>query len=508
MPHPATPHSAAPSSGRPPRERRRSRRPGAAERQRANAARSAPRPAAPATLDTRPPRPPVASFADSGLPGTLVAALATAGIETPFPIQAATLPDALAGEHVLGRAQTGAGKTLGFGLPMLARLAAGRRARPGRPRGLVLVPTRELAQQVADALEPLARCMGMRMTTVYGGTSIQRQVTALTRGVDIVVATPGRLVDLLERRTCDLGEVAVTVVDEADHMCDLGFLPVVTDLLAQVPADGQRMLFSATLDGDVDVLVRRFLPKPVLVAIDPEAAQITTMTHHAFETADRDTKLELLTELAGGLGRTLLFVRTKHGADRLARQLGRGGVPAAALHGGMAQNARTRALRSFTDGACRVLVATDVAARGIHVDDIDLVVHADPPTEPKAYLHRSGRTARAGAAGAVVVVSVPAERPAVAGMLRAAGVGGQPVAVAPDDARVRDLVGPSAPRVTGAVAAAQRPTSPRPAHHPGTAGRTGQPRHGQPRQGQPRQGQPRQGQPRQGRSRRPRRDAA
>jgi superfamily II DNA/RNA helicase len=430
----------------------------------------------------------VATFADAGLPGILVSALSTAGIETPFPIQAATLPDALAGENVLGRAQTGAGKTLGFGLPMLARLGAGRRARPGKPRGLVLVPTRELAQQVADALEPLARTLGVRMTTVYGGTSIPRQVNALTRGVDIVVATPGRLMDLLERRACDLSEVAVTVVDEADHMCDLGFLPVVTQLLAQVPGDGQRMLFSATLDGDVDVLVRKYLPKPVLVALDPEAAPVTTMTHHAFETPDRDTKLALLIELAGGLGRTLLFVRTKHGADRLAKQLSRGGVPSAALHGGMAQGARTRSLRSFSEGECRVLVATDVAARGIHVDDVDLVVHADPPTEPKAYLHRSGRTARAGADGAVVVVSFPAERPAVETLLRAAGVGGQPVAVTPEDVRVRDLVGPAAPRVTEQPKPVQRPAAAnpgRPSRRPGgTSGGTG--RSYQPRQRRPR----------------------
>jgi superfamily II DNA/RNA helicase len=389
----------------------------------------------------------VTSFAE--LPAALVRALGSAGIDTPFPIQAATLPDALAGENVLGRARTGAGKTLGFGLPMLARLA-GMPAVPKRPVGLVLVPTRELAQQVADALTPLGRALGVRLTTVYGGTSIPRQIRALEDGVHIVVATPGRLVDLLERRSCDLSDVAITVLDEADHMCDLGFLPVVTDLLGQVPAGGQRMLFSATLDGDVNSLVRKFLPEPVLVAIDPEASPITTMTHHAFEVPDREAKLELLAVLAGGAARTLLFVRTKHGADRLARQLGKVGVPASALHGGMQQGARTRSLKAFAEGSRRVLVATDVAARGIHVDEVDLVVHADPPTEPKAYLHRSGRTARAGAEGIVAVVSVPDERAAVAALLAAAGVGGQPIRVTSDDALVVQLVADAAARAASA----------------------------------------------------------
>jgi len=332
---------------------------------------------------------------------------------------------------------------------MLARLAEmGGKSKPSRPRGLVLVPTRELAQQVADALAPLAQALGLRLTTVYGGTSMFRQIQNMHRGVDIVVATPGRLTDLIERKVAILDEVAVAVIDEADHMCDLGFLPVVTDLLRQVPASGQRMLFSATLDGGVDKLVREFLPNPVLVAVDAEVSAVSGMEHHAFEAADRGAKLELVTALAGGLGRTLLFTRTKHGADRLADQLSKAGVPAKALHGGMQQNARTRALKSFSDGTHRVLVATDVAARGIHVDDISLVIHADPPTEPKAYLHRSGRTARAGAGGTVVAVSLPEERRTVTSMLRAAGIVGEPIRVRAGDHEVRELVGPAAPFVT------------------------------------------------------------
>ena len=388
-------------------------------------------------------------------------ALARRGITEPLPIQAAALPDALAGEHVLGRARTGSGKTLGFGLPMLARLAADpHRVQPGHPRGLVLVPTRELAQQVADALEPLARVLGLRVTTVYGGASLTRQVEALRRGAGVVVATPGRLTDLIERRACDLGQVEITVVDEADHMCDLGFLPVVRRLLSQVPAGGQRMLFSATLDGGVDVLVREHLHGPVLVAVDPQVQPAALTAHHGFEAADKEAKLRLVSALAGGRGRTLVFSRTKHGADRLARQLVREGIPAAPLHGGMAQNARSRALRSFCEGSRPVLVATDVAARGIHVDDVELVVHADPPAEHKAYLHRSGRTARAGAAGTVVVVLLPEERRAVEALLRAAGLTVTIERVTGGHPRVRDVVGPARKRVEDTADATTRALRP------------------------------------------------
>lgn len=388
----------------------------------------------------------MASFAEADLGEQLVRALASNGMTEPFPIQAAALPDAIAGENLLGRAQTGAGKTLAFGLPLLHRLHSSRVPRsPNRPRGLVLVPTRELCQQVADALVPFARALGLRVTTVYGGTSMGRQIESLRRGADVVVATPGRLTDLIQRRACSLDDVSITVLDEADHMCDLGFLPVVLQLLEQVPQEGQRLLFSATLDGDVSKLVRRHLPNPVLVTLEDDAGSADKMAHHAFEVADRTAKQAMLRALAGGAGRTLLFSRTKHGADRLAHHLNQAGIRAAALHGGMTQGARSRALRGFSEGQCNVLVATDVAARGIHVDQVDLVVHADPPTEVKTYLHRSGRTARAGASGAVVTVSVPEERNSVERLLRAAGVQVRPRRSDPTDTAVVELVGP--PRI-------------------------------------------------------------
>ena len=360
----------------------------------------------------------------------------------PFAIQAAALPDAMSGENLLGRAQTGAGKTLGFGLPLLHRLHSSRQGRvPHRPRGLVLVPTRELCQQVADALVPFARAVGLRVVTVYGGTSMGRQIESLRRGADVVVATPGRLTDLIQRRACSLDNVSITVLDEADHMCDLGFLPAVLQLLDQIPEQGQRLLFSATLDGDVSKLVQRHLPNPVLVTLEDEAGSAAKMVHHAFEVVDRAAKQAMLRALAGGNGRTLLFSRTKHGADRLAHHLNQAGIRAAALHGGMTQGARSRALRGFSEGECKVLVATDVAARGIHVDQVDLVVHADPPSEVKTYLHRSGRTARAGASGTVVTVSVPEERNSVERLLRAAGVGVRPTRSNPTDTVVLELVG-------------------------------------------------------------------
>ena len=437
-----------------------------------------PRPAAApaARLVTREPRPAATSFADAGLPKALVDALARQGKTAPFAIQSAALPDALAGENLLGRAHTGAGKTLGFGIPVLARLAAKPGGRAKHPRALVLVPTRELAQQVSDALAPLARPLDLHLVSVYGGTSIGKQISNLTRPGVVLVATPGRLVDLLERNAVMLDDVETAVVDEADHMCDLGFLPVVKRLLSLVPADAQKLLFSATLDGQVDGLVRQFLPEPVLVALDPEVGQVVNLEHHAFEAKDRNAKVALVTTLASGLGRTLLFSRTKHGADRLAKQLSNDGVPAAALHGGMAQAARTRSLKSFSDGTTRVLVATDVAARGVHVDNIDLVVHADPPEEHKAYLHRSGRTARAGQAGTVVTVSTPEQRRDVERLLRAAGTDIRPLGVTPDDQRVLDVVGPLSPKVSIAdqQEAARRNAAARAAATPGRerSGRT------------------------------------
>ena len=362
------------------------------------------------------------SFAELGVPRALVAALAARGITTPRPIQARALPDALAGRDVLGRAETGSGKTLAFGLPLLARTAAAAAGRlPRRPRALVLVPTRELANQVHDELAPLAATLHLRMLAVYGGVSLRGQVQALARGTDIVVATPGRLLDLLRQGACSLDEVAAVVLDEADHMADMGFLPAVTSLLDRVPTGGQRLLFSATLDGQVDTLVRRYLADPVRHMVGPAAA-VALMDHHVRVVSAADRKVAVAGELAARPGRVLIFVRTKHGAARLARQLGQAGVRAGALHGNLAQSARTRALAAFASGKVPVLVATDIAARGIHVEGIDLVLHYDPPTEAKAYLHRSGRTARAGAAGTVVTLVLPEQAADVARLHQRANI--------------------------------------------------------------------------------------
>jgi superfamily II DNA/RNA helicase len=385
------------------------------------------------------PEPPQRDFAQLGLPAPLVTVLARRGIHTPFAIQSRTLPDALAGRDVLGRAQTGSGKTLGFGLPLLTRLVPGSNKRtPGAPRGLVLVPTRELARQVADELSPLGHPLYLRVTTVYGGAPMGRQIDALRRGVDIVVATPGRLIDLLERRALTLDQVEVSILDEADHMADLGFLPAVTQILDQTPAGGQRMLFSATLDRGVGRLVERYLSDPAMHAIAPAASPVEDVDHHVFTMRSSD-KLAVATEIAARPARTLLFVRTKHGADRLARQLGNGGVEAIAIHGNLNQGQRQRALDAFTSGRSRVMVATDVAARGIHVDDVDLVIHFDPPNDSKDYLHRSGRTARAGATGTVVSFVDPAQSRDVARMLDAASVTPTTTSVMPGAAVVREL---------------------------------------------------------------------
>jgi superfamily II DNA/RNA helicase len=381
---------------------------------------------------TASPTDPGCSFAELGIPTSLTAVLAARGITTPRPIQARALPDALAGRDVLGRAETGSGKTLAFGLPLLARTASGGgRRRPGKPRGLVLVPTRELADQVHDELLPLAAVLGLRLLTVYGGVPLGRQARALRGGIDVVVATPGRLLDLLGQGACSLDQVGVTVLDEADHMADMGFLPAVTSLLDQVPAGGQRLLFSATLDGQVDTLVRRYLTDPVRHQLTPTAAGTARMDHQIRSVRASD-KVAVAAELAAGPGRTLVFVRTKHRAARLARQLEHAGVRAGALHGNLTQPARTRALAAFAAGTVPVLVATDIAARGIHVDGIERVVHFDPPAEPKAYLHRSGRTARAGAAGTVITLALPEQASEVAKLHRRAqaappGRAGEPV---------------------------------------------------------------------------------
>jgi superfamily II DNA/RNA helicase len=395
-----------------------------------------------------------ASFASLGVPAPLVSVLAQAGITDPFPIQAATLPDALDGRDILGRGQTGSGKTLAFCLPLVALLADGY-SMACRPRGLILVPTRELASQVEAVLSPLAAAAGLSTVTVYGGTPQSRQVAALRDRADIVVACPGRLADLMEQGHCHLGDVEISVLDEADHMADLGFLPVVRRLLAATPSDGQRMLFSATLDNDVDVLVRRFLSKPAVHSVDPADAPLPVV-HHVLTIAPAD-RVGVLAALAGGHGRSLIFTRTRHGAQQLARQLNAARVPAAELHGDLAQGVRERNLASFSTGGVRVLVATDIAARGIHVDGIDLVIHADPPSEDKAYVHRSGRTARAGASGIVVTIQTPAQARDVSAMMRRAGVVPLRAQADPDSAVLATIAGPRAapgtltPRVTAPV---------------------------------------------------------
>lgn len=349
------------------------------------------------------PSPEPTPFAQLGLAPRLVTALQRQGLVDAFEIQARVLPDALAGRSLLGRAQTGSGKTIGFGLPLLTRVAASRGTRrpmPRQPRGLVLVPTRELAGQVTEVLETLGRALDVRVTAVYGGAPLGRQSAALRRGVDIVVATPGRLTDLIERQDCSLDAVEIVVLDEADHLCDLGFFPAITKLLDMTPSDGQRLLFSATLDSDVEKIANRYLTDPAVHAV-PEEASTGQVEHQIVQVRSED-KLAMTAQLADASPRTLVFVRTKHGADRLARQLARAGVDALAIHGDLRQSARERALASFASGRSPVLVATDVAARGIHVDAIDLVIHFDPPQDAKTYLHRSGRTGRAGADGVIV----------------------------------------------------------------------------------------------------------
>jgi superfamily II DNA/RNA helicase len=387
-------------------------------------------------------------FAELGVPGPLVDVLAGAGISVPFAIQAAVLPDALAGRDVLGRGQTGSGKTLGFALPLVAGLADGYTS-AGRPRGLVLVPTRELASQVQGVLAPLARAMGLTVATIFGGTGQKTQVGALRSRVDIVVACPGRLADLIEQGHCHLGDVEISVLDEADHMADLGFLPVVRRLLEATPADSQRMLFSATLDNAVDVLVRRFLADPAVHAVDPATAPPGAMVHHLLTVTPAD-RVGVVTALAGGDNRSLVFTRTKHGAQKLTRQLAAAGLSVAELHGNLGQSARERNLAAFAAGAARVLVATDIAARGIHIDGIALVIHADPPAEHKAYLHRSGRTARAGADGVVITVQSPAQATDVRTLMRRAGVSPLTSHAHPTSALLRSLAGPPATRITPA----------------------------------------------------------
>lgn len=390
------------------------------------------------------------TFSALGVPQPLVAALAAQGKTSAFPIQVDTLPDTLAGRDVLGRGKTGSGKTLAFSIPMIARLGgalAGGSRRKGRPLGLVLAPTRELATQIDAVLAPLAKAYGLTTTTIFGGVNQNRQVQALGAGVDIIVACPGRLEDLMKQGYAHLDAIEITVIDEADHMADLGFLPVVTRILNATPSGGQRLLFSATLDNGVDKLVNRFLQNEVLHSVDEAHSPVAAMTHHVFTMTDADAKKDVVKTLASGTGRRILFMRTKHHAKKLAKQLTSQGIPAVDLHGNLSQPQRDRNLAAFSAGTAKVLVATDVAARGVHVDDVELVIHVDPPMEHKAYLHRSGRTARAGAEGAVVTLVLPGQEKDVKDLLRKAAITVTPVAVDAASVHVTELVGEVAPYV-------------------------------------------------------------
>ncbi|MFE7189820.1 DEAD/DEAH box helicase [Kitasatospora sp. NPDC057595] len=408
--------------------------------------RNAPRVAEPAdfaVVEGTPARPPAASFAELELPKAILSALTREGVTEPFPIQAATLPDSIAGRDVLGRGRTGSGKTLAFGLPLLAR-TAGRRADARHPLALVLTPTRELAQQVTEALTPYATAVNLRIATVVGGMSITRQANAVRRGAEVLVATPGRLDDLIGRGDVRLSDVAITVLDEADQMADMGFLPQVTKLLEQVAEGGQRMLFSATLDRNVDRLVKRFLTDPVTHSVDPSAGAVTTMDHHVLQLDPAD-KASTTAHIASRDGRVIMFVHTKHGADRLAKQLLANGVKAAALHGGKSQPQRNRVLDQFRDGHVTALIATNVAARGIHIDGLDLVVNVDPPIDHKDYLHRGGRTARAGESGTVVTLVLPDQRREVGRLMTVAGIRPTTTKIRPGDAELTRITGARTP---------------------------------------------------------------
>jgi len=460
------------------------------------------------------------------VPAPLVAVLEKAGIDTPFPIQVDTLPDTLAGRDVLGRGKTGSGKTLAFSIPMAARLGttlSGGRRRAGHPVGLILAPTRELATQIDATLKPLAAAYQLKTTVIFGGVSQNRQVTALKEGVDIIVATPGRLEDLMKQKLLFLDAIEITVLDEADHMADLGFLPVVTRILNATPTDGQRMLFSATLDNGVDKLVSRYLHNEILHSVDEANSPVAAMTHHVFETMSVESKKQLVQALASGTGRRILFMRTKHHAKKLAQALSASGIPAVDLHGNLSQPARDRNLAAFSSGDVKVLVATDVAARGVHVDDIELVIHVDPPMEHKAYLHRSGRTARAGSEGDVVTLCLPTQKKDLAALLKKADITVTPVQVTASSPEVVALIGEVAAFVKPQPKAAQpqrqgtstganaqrkraartsggRPHSDRSGRPAATAGgqRTGEQRPGEQRSGSERSGAPRAGAPRTG----------
>ena len=416
-----------------------------------------------------------ATFASLGVPTDLVGILARGGIAEPFPIQRQTLPDSLAGRDIIGRGRTGSGKTLAFALPLVARLSADRNgSKPRQPRGLILVPTRELAAQVAETLDPLAKALGLTHVVIHGGVSAYPQVKALQRGVDIVIACPGRLEDLMQQRECRLDQVSITIVDEADHMADLGFLPVVKRVLDKTPAKGQRLLFSATLDNGVDVLVDRYLHSPVMHSVDPAESPVPDMEHHVL-CVERENKPAVVQALASGRERTLLFTRTKHAAKKIALQLSKNGIPSVDLHGNLSQNVRTKNLEAFASGEVLVMVATDIAARGIHVDDIRLVVHVDPPAEHKAFLHRSGRTARAGASGTVVTIMTPDQRKDVDDLTRRAGISPTHTKAHASHPIITELTGPPAERRIRKVPVTQ-PTQPSRPKHVSQSGRPSRPK--------------------------------
>lgn len=394
------------------------------------------------------------------MPAGLLKTLTAQGVTTPFPIQAATLPNSLAGRDLLGRGRTGSGKTLAFGLALLAR-TAGLRAEPKAPLALVLVPTRELAQQVTDALTPYATAVNLRLATVVGGLSITKQANALRRGAEVVVASPGRLNDLVERGDCVLGSVRITVLDEADQMTDMGFLPQITKLIQQVRPDGQRMLFSATLDHNIDRLVQRFLTDPVVHSVDPSAGAVTTMEHHVLHVQDETDKKAVTTRIAARDGRVILFLDTKRSADRLTKRLLAVGVRAAALHGGRSQPQRNRTLEQFKNGQVTALVATNVAARGIHIDDLDLVVNVDPPADHKDYLHRGGRTARAGGSGSVVTLVLPEQKRDITRLMSDAGIRPRTARITSSDVELATITGAREP--SGVPVIIEVPVPPAPA---------------------------------------------
>ncbi|MGE7388319.1 DEAD/DEAH box helicase [Streptomyces sp. NPDC004126] len=426
--------------------------------------------------------PPIPAFEDMDMPEALLKTLAAQGVTEPFPIQAATLPNSLAGRDLLGRGRTGSGKTLAFGLALLSR-TAGRRAQPKAPLAMVLVPTRELAQQVTDSLSPYATAVNLRIATVVGGMSINRQAGALRRGAEVLVATPGRLKDLIDRGDADLSQVSITVLDEADQMTDMGFMPQVTALLKQVEPGGQTMLFSATLDKNIDKLVKMFLDDPVAFSVDPSAGAVSTMEHHVLYVMDETDKKAVATRIAARDGRVIMFVDTKRGVDRMVKRLLADGVRASGLHGGRSQPQRNRTLDWFKTGEVTALIATNVAARGIHIDDLDLVVNVDPPTDHKDYLHRGGRTARAGESGSVVTLVLPDQKRDMSRLMSDAGITPRTAQVKSSDEELSRLTGAREPSGVPVVLEVPQPPQPKPRTGSGSGSGSSRRRSGGPRGG-------------------------